>query len=141
MTLPMFEPPEWPVVLVLREVKGWQADEDDIRYVRDLMRRFPKIDLLGEAQNWRDWMRDFRPRRRVKLHARFTRWCTIAAAPRTQVSFPVRPDPPRVNFANEYDEERAARARAEYEADRDKPGVRSAIQDAKRALGRSTEGP
>lgn len=64
-----------PLVLELWRVPGWPKDQEkDERFVKDLRRQFPTLDLVEEVQKWASWMLDYAPGRKVNHRARVRTW-------------------------------------------------------------------
>lgn len=68
------------IVAALREYPGWPVDDaKDRQFARELLREFPNLDHLAEAQSWRVWMIDHDDKGKgVRVRARFNRWCRNA---------------------------------------------------------------
>jgi hypothetical protein len=67
------------IVNELHKTPGWPVDESkDRALVRDLLDRYPQLDLVEEVRKWRDWMLDHESRKKVRHRARFGTWCSKA---------------------------------------------------------------
>lgn len=75
------------IVAELRKYDGWPADDvKDRQFARDLLEKYPTLDLKDEAFAWRTWMLDHSQKKEVKPRARFVRWVVNASTFRSERS-------------------------------------------------------
>jgi hypothetical protein len=73
------------IVAELRKYDGWPADDvRDRQFAKELLDKYPGLDLKSEAFQWRTWMLDHQQKREVKPRARFVRWVVNAATFRSE---------------------------------------------------------
>lgn len=64
---------------VLRSVDGWIVDDSkDEILLQNIVKQYPKIDILEEARAWQVWMLDFKSKKAVNHRSRFRNWCKKA---------------------------------------------------------------
>lgn len=68
------------IVEVMRELPDWPADDaKDRELARQLRKKYPELDLIGELRSMIIWMLDHDSRgKEVRIRARVNNWCRNA---------------------------------------------------------------
>ena len=64
------------ILKVLRSVPNWDVDDEKDGILLDnIVKQYPKINMLEEARAWQVWMLDFKSKKTVNHRSRFRNWC------------------------------------------------------------------
>tara|TARA_Y100000591_G_C21735341_1_gene646324 strand:- start:764 stop:1102 length:339 start_codon:yes stop_codon:yes gene_type:complete len=67
------------ILKVLRSVPNWDVDDEKDGILLDnIVKQYPKINMLEEARAWQVWMLDFKSKKTVNHRSRFRNWCKKA---------------------------------------------------------------